>query len=135
MVNSMSWSMCSYFHTWRITVQVKLAEKQTHLTVLFTQYPTNTNLWYYYICINKEQRKILSKYHHSTFLRYIQNERSNQQFVSETKMVVVLMKILKMPHKSTQICWNAVTQSLALCFIQKMYTLHSLILHPWWMNV
>lgn len=132
MVNIMSWSMCSYFHTWRITVQ---AEKQTHLTVLFTEYPTNTNLCYYYVCINKEQRKRLSKYHYSTFLRYIQNERSNQQFVSETKMVVVLMKVLKMSHKSTQICWNAVTQTLALQFIQKMYTLNSLILHPWWMNV
>jgi len=67
-------------------------------------------------------------------LRYNQNKRSNQQFVSETKTLVVLMKVLKMPHRSTQTCWNAVTQTLALCFIRTIYTLQSQVLHPWWLS-
>jgi hypothetical protein len=134
-LNIMSWSMYSYFNTWWIALQVKLTEEQTPLTVLFIECPTNINLWYHYVYLNKEQRKRLSKHHHSTCLRYIQNYRSKQQVVIETKMVVVLMKVLKMPHKSSETCWNAVTHTPALCFIPAICTLQSLGLHLWWMNV
>jgi hypothetical protein len=134
-VNIMSPSMWSYFYLWWITLQVKLTEKNNPFSgsVYWTSYKHQPLI--YYVCLNKEQGKRLLKYHHSTCLRYIKNEWSNHQFVSKTKMVVVLMNVLKMPHKATQICWNAVTQTLALRFILTIYTLQTQVLHAWRMNV